>query len=121
MSADENELEEQIATYEEQLEAVNAALAADAASAELAEAARELESVLALTRDLANRRIYPAIDIPRSGTRREEMLLSEDRLRRVWLLRQLLADMDAVEAMTFLLDKMRGTESNDAFLETMNS
>ena len=75
---------------------------------------------LALTRDLANRRIYPAIDIPRSGTRREEMLLSEERLRRVWLLRQLLADMDAVEAMTFLLDKMRGTESNDAFLETMN-
>ncbi|MEM1054602.1 MAG: transcription termination factor Rho [Bacteroidota bacterium] len=76
---------------------------------------------LALTRDLANRRIFPAIDILRSGTRREEMLLSDERLRRVWVLRQLLADMDAVESMTFLLDKMRGTETNDTFLETMNS
>ncbi|MEM6327348.1 MAG: transcription termination factor Rho, partial [Bacteroidota bacterium] len=76
---------------------------------------------LALTRELADRRIFPAIDLLRSGTRREEILLSEERLRRVWVLRQLLADMDAVEAMTFLLDKMRATESNDAFLDTMNS
>ncbi|MEL6615494.1 MAG: transcription termination factor Rho [Bacteroidota bacterium] len=76
---------------------------------------------LVLTRDLADRRIYPAIDIVRSGTRREEMLLSPERLQRIWLLRQLLADMDAVEAMTFLREKLSGTESNEAFLSTMNT
>ena len=75
---------------------------------------------LALTRELADRRIYPAIDIVRSGTRREEMLLDPDRLQKIWVLRQLLADMDAVDAMRFLLEKMRGTESNEAFLSTMN-
>ena len=76
---------------------------------------------LVLTRDLADRRIFPAIDILRSGTRREEMLLEPQRLQKIWLLRQLLANMDAVEAMTFLLDKMRGTESNEAFLDSMNA
>lgn len=76
---------------------------------------------LVLTRDLADRRIYPAIDIVKSGTRREEMLLSQERLQRIWLLRQLLADMDAVEAMTFLREKLSATESNEAFLDTMNT
>ncbi len=75
---------------------------------------------MVLSRELADRRIYPAINIVRSGTRREEMLLPPDRLNRIWVLRQLLAEMDSVESMLFLLDRMRGTESNAAFLETMN-
>src|SRR5690606_20803671 len=69
---------------------------------------------MVLSRELADRRIYPAIDIVRSGTRREEMLIPRERLGRIWLLRQLLAEMDPVKAMLFLLERMRGTESNDA-------
>ena len=75
---------------------------------------------MVLSRELADRRIYPAIDIVRSGTRREEMLLSQERLNRIWILRQLLADMDPVKAMLFLLERMRGTESNEAFLGSMS-
>ncbi|MEM0963292.1 MAG: transcription termination factor Rho [Bacteroidota bacterium] len=75
---------------------------------------------LVLSRDLANRRIFPAVDLVASGTRREEILLPDDRLRRIWVLRQLLADLDPVEAMPFVLDKMRGTESNEAFLSSMD-
>jgi transcription termination factor Rho len=74
---------------------------------------------LVLDRDLARRRIVPAIDLHESGTRREEMLLTPDRLARVWALRQSLADLSPADAMTALLDRMRGTESNEAFLETM--
>ncbi len=76
---------------------------------------------LVLRRDLADRRIYPAVDLLASGTRREEMLLSPDRLARIWALRQVLAGLDRDEALRLLLDKMRGTDSNDAFLETINS
>jgi transcription termination factor Rho len=76
---------------------------------------------LVLSRELADRRIYPAVNVTASGTRREEMLLSPERLSRIWVLRSLLADLDPVEAMRFLLDKMRGTESNEAFLESMDS
>ncbi|MEL6611050.1 MAG: transcription termination factor Rho [Bacteroidota bacterium] len=76
---------------------------------------------LVLDRDLANRRIYPAINLMRSGTRREEMLIGEERLQRIWILRQILADMDPVQAMQFVLKQMRGTASNDEFLATMNS
>ncbi|MEM1042997.1 MAG: transcription termination factor Rho [Bacteroidota bacterium] len=76
---------------------------------------------MVLSRDLANRRIYPAIDLLASGTRREELLVPEERLQRIHILRRFLADMDPVEAMPFLLDRMRGTESNTAFLEGMNS
>ncbi|MEM9997264.1 MAG: transcription termination factor Rho, partial [Bacteroidota bacterium] len=76
---------------------------------------------LVLDRDLANRRIYPAINLMRSGTRREEMLIGDDRLQRIWILRQILADMDPVQAMQFVLKQMRGTASNDEFLATMNS
>ena len=75
---------------------------------------------LVLTRELANRRIYPAIDILKSGTRREELLVPPEKLQRIHILRRFLADMGPVEAMTFLLDKMRGTESNAEFLVTMN-
>jgi transcription termination factor Rho len=76
---------------------------------------------MVLSRELADRRIYPAIDIVRSGTRREEMLIPPERLQRIWILRQLLAEMNPVEAMRLLLERMRGTTSNEAFLETMNS
>jgi len=76
---------------------------------------------LVLDREMADRRVYPAIDLILSGTRREEEMLSKPELKRVWVMRKLLADMEPIEAMEFLLDKMRGTESNEEFLETMNS
>ncbi len=76
---------------------------------------------LVLNRDMADRRIFPAINVVMSGTRREELLIAEARLGRIWILRKLLADMDPIQAMTFLLDRMRGTKSNDEFLVTMNS
>ena len=76
---------------------------------------------LVLSREMADRRIFPAMDTVKSGTRREELLLSDARLSRVWILRKLLADMDSVQAMTFLLDRMRGTRDNDEFLVVMNS
>ena len=76
---------------------------------------------IVLDRRLADRRIFPAIDINRSGTRKEELLLSKMELSRVWVLRKLLNEMNPVEAMEFLLDKMRGTRSNADFLDSMSS
>jgi transcription termination factor Rho len=76
---------------------------------------------LVLDRKMADRRIFPAIDLIKSGTRREELLLPKPTLQRVWVLRKILADMDPIEAMEFLQDKIRGTESNEEFLEEMNS
>jgi len=76
---------------------------------------------LVLDREMADRRVFPAIDLILSGTRREEELLTKPELKRVWVMRKILADMEPIEAMEFLLDKMRGTESNAEFLETMNS
>jgi len=73
-----------------------------------------------LDRRLADRRVFPAIDLQRSGTRKEELLLTEDELQRVWLLRKVLNPMNTTEAMEFLLDKMRGTKSNKDFLKLMN-
>jgi transcription termination factor Rho len=73
-----------------------------------------------LDRRLAEKRIFPAIDLQRSGTRKEELLLSEDVLNRVWLLRKILSPMNTIEAMEFLLDKMQGTKSNKEFLNLMN-
>ena len=72
-----------------------------------------------LDRHLAERRIFPAIDINRSGTRREDLLLDEDTLNRVWILRKLLAAMQPAEGMEFLLEKMRATKSNRQFLAAM--
>jgi transcription termination factor Rho len=74
-----------------------------------------------LDRKLSDRRIFPAIDINRSGTRKEDLLLSAEELNRVWILRKVLADYTTVEAMEFLLEKMRGTKSNKEFLKYMNS
>jgi len=73
-----------------------------------------------LDRYLADKRTFPAIDINRSGTRKEELLLQPDVLNRVWILRKLLSSMNPVDGMEFLLDKMKGTKSNQEFLDMMN-
>ncbi|KOY87194.1 transcription termination factor Rho [bacterium 336/3] len=75
---------------------------------------------LQLDRKLANKRVYPALDIPSSGTRREDLLLSRDELNKVWVLRKFMDDMNAGEAMEFLLDKMKNTQDNNEFLFSMN-
>ncbi len=75
---------------------------------------------LILDRRLADRRIFPAIDLQRSGTRKEELLLSEFELNRIWVLRKLLAELNPVEMMEFVLDKMRLTRNNKEFLESMS-
>jgi transcription termination factor Rho len=75
---------------------------------------------LQLDRKLANRRVYPAMDVPASGTRREDLLMKEDELQRVWILRKFMSDMNSVEAMEFLQGKMRGTRTNEEFLLSMN-
>ncbi len=74
---------------------------------------------LVLDRRLADRRIWPAIDIQKSGTRKEELLMDKDELNRVYLLRNFLADMPPVEAMEFLLERMKRTKSNKEFFATM--
>lgn len=76
---------------------------------------------IVLDRRLSDRRVFPAIDLNKSGTRKEELLLPSDVLTRVWLLRKLLSDYNPIEAMEFLLDKMKGTKSNKEFLASMNS
>ena len=75
---------------------------------------------LQLDRKLSNRRIYPAIDVPASGTRREDLLLGKEELQRVWILRKLVSDMNAQEAINFLLEKMGGTKDNQEFLVSMS-
>ena len=75
---------------------------------------------LQLDRKLANKRVFPAIDIPASGTRREDLLMSKDELNRVWVLRKFMSDMTATEAMEFLKDRIKGTKDNEEFLLAMN-
>ena len=74
---------------------------------------------LVLDRKLADRRVFPAIDINKSGTRKEELLVDNFELQRIWLLRKILQQLSSVESMEFLLDKMRLTKSNREFLENM--
>ena len=76
---------------------------------------------LVLDRELSDRRIYPAINVNRTGTRKEELLLKEDDLAKIWILRKILSGLNSVEAMEFLLDKMRGTRNNQDFLNNMNN
>jgi len=76
---------------------------------------------LQLDRKISNRRIYPAIDITASGTRREDLLVGKDVLQRVWLIRKFIADMNPVEAMEFMKSHMENTLSNEEFLISMNS
>jgi transcription termination factor Rho len=75
---------------------------------------------IVLDRRLADRRIFPAIDINRSGTRKEELLIVREDLNRIWILRKVLQPLNPVEAMEFLLDKMRKTRSNRDFLDAMS-
>ncbi|CTP83040.1 transcription termination factor Rho [Xanthomonas translucens pv. arrhenatheri] len=72
-----------------------------------------------LNRRIAEKRVYPAIDINRSGTRREDLLIEPELLQKIWILRKLLHPMDEIAAMEFLLDKMKNTKSNDEFFGSM--
>ncbi len=74
-----------------------------------------------LDRRLADKRLYPAIDINKSGTRKEELLMDVDTLNRVWILRKLLSSLNPVDSLEFLLERMSGTKDNKQFLEAMNS
>lgn len=76
---------------------------------------------LQLERTLANKRIYPAIDLTRSSTRREDLLLDKDTISRMWIIRNQLADMNPEEAMRFMRNNMKGTKNNDEFLLSMNA
>ena len=75
---------------------------------------------LQLDRNISNRRIFPAIDLVKSSTRRDDLLLNERTVQRMWILRKYLADMNPVEAMQFLSDKIKFTNSNEEFLMSMN-
>lgn len=76
---------------------------------------------LQLDRRISDKRLFPAIDINKSGTRKEELLLEKDVLTRVWILRKLLSSLNPVDSLEFLLDKMSGTKNNKEFLSAMNS
>jgi transcription termination factor Rho len=75
---------------------------------------------LVLDRKMSERRIYPAIDINRSGTRKEDLLLEAEELNRIWILRKLLSSLNPGDAMEFLLDKMKATKTNVEFFQSMN-
>ena len=74
---------------------------------------------ITLDRRIAEKRVFPAMNIKKSGTRREERLMDEDNLRKVWILRKLLHPMDELAAMEFLLDRMKETKTNDDFFDQM--
>jgi transcription termination factor Rho len=76
---------------------------------------------LQLDRKLSNKRIFPSVDITASSTRREDLLLDKDRLQKIWILRNYLTDMNSVEAMEFLKDRLVKTQNNEEFLSSMNS
>ena len=76
---------------------------------------------LVLDRNLSDKRIYPSIELNKSSTRKEELLLTQTELNRVWILRKLLSEFTTTEAIEFILEKMRGTKSNKKFLESMHS
>jgi transcription termination factor Rho len=72
-----------------------------------------------LERRLAERRVYPSINLNKSGTRREELLVKPENLQKIWVLRKLLADMDDIEAMNFIVDKLKSTKNNGEFFDLM--
>ncbi len=72
-----------------------------------------------LERRLAERRVYPAINLNKSGTRREELLIKPEILQKIWVLRKLISDMDDIEAMNFIVDKLKSTKNNAEFFELM--
>jgi len=75
---------------------------------------------LHLDRRIADRRIFPAFDLIRSGTRKEELLIPKQNLNRIWILRRLLQEMNPIDAMEFIIDKIKRTETNQQFLDSMN-
>ena len=75
---------------------------------------------LQLDRKISNRRLFPAIDIVASSTRRDDLLLDKEVLQKIWILRKHLADMTPLEAMEFLRDRIKNTETNEEFLISMN-
>ena len=76
---------------------------------------------LQLDRKLSNKRIYPAVDLVASSTRRDDLLQSQDTLQKMWIIRNHIADMTTIEAMTFIKDNMEGTKNNEEFFQMMNS
>ncbi|MHA1544660.1 MAG: transcription termination factor Rho, partial [Alphaproteobacteria bacterium] len=78
-------------------------------------------SEIILDRKIVDKRIFPAIDVTKSGTRKEELLVNKDVLSKMWMLRRILMPMGVVDAIEFLLDKIKGTKSNEEFFESMNS
>jgi transcription termination factor Rho len=74
---------------------------------------------LHLDRKMAEKRVFPAINVRRSGTRREDLLLADDDLQRMWILRKLLTTMEDVPATEFILDKLKDTKTNDEFFQSM--
>jgi transcription termination factor Rho len=76
---------------------------------------------LQLDRKLSNKRIYPAVDITASSTRREDLLIESGMLNKIWILRNYLTDMNSVEAMSFLRDRLVKTKTNEEFIISMNS
>ena len=75
---------------------------------------------LQLDRKISNRRIFPAIDLTSSSTRRDDLLLDDNTIQRMWVMRKYLADMNPVEAMEFILDRFKQTRNNEEFLISMN-
>jgi len=75
---------------------------------------------LHLDRRISDRRIFPAFDLIRSATRKEELLIPKENLNRIWILRRLLQEMNPIDAMEFIIDKIRKTETNKEFLDSMN-
>ena len=73
-----------------------------------------------LDRKLADRRLFPAINIKKSGTRKEELLLTEEELQKMWILRKVINPMEDTEIIELILDKMKITKNNEAFLKSMN-
>lgn len=78
-------------------------------------------SEIILDRKISDKRVFPAVDIQRSGTRKEELLVSADKLKKTFVLRRILSQMNTVDAVEFLLDKLRQTKSNDDFFDSMNT
>jgi transcription termination factor Rho len=76
---------------------------------------------IVLDRKMADRRVYPAVDINKSGTRKEELLLPKEELNRIWILRKVLNSLSAVEAMELMLERLGKTKSNRDFLESMTT
>ena len=76
-------------------------------------------SEIHLDRRFAEKRVYPAINIRRSGTRREELLTTEEELQRIWILRKLINSMEDIDAIEFMIDKLKQTKTNDEFFASM--